>query len=548
MIRRIMTLFVYPIRLLLDNNRTRILMKHDKVISLTGIFSSLSMVALLVTAGFVLLRLISVHYQLVIFPYQAEYREGASLLLTKAFNSGVDPYAFENQPLYTNVYGFVNNLIAALFSSSVGPSFFIERALTATYISLSSLLFYKVLSKLRAPVALRAVGLVLFYASLLERGMNLMARPDSLGLLLLLASLFIPLLYGYGRTSLILSIALTVLAFYTKVYFVLGGVYLAIYLFLFVSKWKALCYGAALGLSLLISALIVNHVADLYFSNSLFGHINIADNDFDHMVKQFRMFIQFFAWLLLTLLLGLLLSLRRSRDFLTHVKRPQVDLRQLHMPFWQHANQPFVLFALSLLLSILVLYGSMGRHDGATMTYYHQLASPFLILLSIGILSRLHQARLLIVILLIPTVFYVTQFYTKNVLRRLADVSAWQRMEQLTQAEGNILNSPAIVGMLMMQDKPIYDSGETQYFPWGQDEHNLQQRYLDYKESIRAMINDQAFDMIVVNVGGTPLVDMEDVSANYQYSETLELLMPFTLQAREIQIWFPKGNVPSQAQ
>ena len=49
--------------------------------------------------------------------YPREYREAANLAIAKSFYEGINPYKINNgMPISVNVYGFINPLIASIFS------------------------------------------------------------------------------------------------------------------------------------------------------------------------------------------------------------------------------------------------------------------------------------------------------------------------------------------------------------------------------------------------------------------------------------------------
>ena len=86
-------------------------------------------------------------------------------------------------------------------------------------------------------------GVLLF--SQVGQGLSITARPDGLGECLFMGSLIIPFCRRFSPGSLAVSAALSILAYLTKQYFLLGLPLVAGYVFLFENKLKGVVYGVA---------------------------------------------------------------------------------------------------------------------------------------------------------------------------------------------------------------------------------------------------------------------------------------------------------------
>ncbi len=510
---------------------------------------------LAVAVVFLLGRMILFHYHLIVYPYQAEYREGADLLLTTAFARGIDPYALAVQPQYTNAYGFVSNLLTAPFVALWGPSFAPGRALAALADGLSCLLLVVVMRRLGVSLLLCLSAVILFDVGLIDDGSSILARADGLGLLLFLASICLPWLDDYSPRSLALSVLLALLAFYTKVYFVLGAFYLGPFLFLCVSKRKALVYGLVLALLLGVTAWIVDQRADFYFTNALFGHINGPENA-QWALTQFVGIIRFYGllWALLGLSLGLTILLRPRLRALSAVNRWQslrllpawartrfpLNRTPLSRPLFEGANTPLALFTLSLLLSALLLYLKLGRNHGANLTYYYQLLAPFALLLAFTLLARLRRLQTLVWLALIPTLWLTGQAQVARLASGPDDSSVWAHLGQVVSTRHDILNSPALTGLVIQAGLPIYDSGSTEFFRYAHDSrHNIAALYKAYRTRLREGVQQGAFDLVLLTPGWARLIDEQNVADHYRLRETLTLPMPYSFQTWNIELWVP---------
>ena len=80
------------------------------------IYRLLAVMSLLIVLVFILISfrdLLKASLEL----YPREYREAANLAIAKSFYEGINPYKInDGMPISVNVYGFVNPLIAAIFS------------------------------------------------------------------------------------------------------------------------------------------------------------------------------------------------------------------------------------------------------------------------------------------------------------------------------------------------------------------------------------------------------------------------------------------------
>lgn len=511
---------------------------------------------LTVVVIFLLGRLLLFHYHLIVYPYQAEYREGADLLLTSAFARGIDPYALAVQPQYANAYGFVSNLLAAPFVALWGPSFAPGRALTALADLLSFLLLIAVMRRLGVPRLLCVVGAILFDVGLILDGSSIFARPDGLGLLLFLASLCLPWLDHYSFRSMVVSLVLALIVFHTKLYFLLGTFCLGLYVFLFISKRRAIVYGLILLLLLGVSAWIIDQRADFYFTNNFFVYLGQSE-DPAWAVEQFQTMFTFYGLLWLTLILGLglnfLLSWRATGRLIpdrTTIKsepsqarkRVSLNLFRLSRPLIENVDSPLALFILSACVVAVLLYLKLGRNRGANYTYYCQLLVPIALVVVFTLLARLRRVRALIVLALIPTVLLTGQANVAELANGPADSSAWAHLAQVMATRHNVLSAPVLTGLLIQNQLPVYDSGSSEFFQFGYDaQHDISALYKRYQSMLRIGIYLRAFDMVVSSQSLSLMFDREDLTLTYRPMETVSLRMPYTSQTWELVLWVPQN-------
>ena len=168
-------------------------------------------------------------------PYPIEYREGAAQVVTQLLLAGQNPFAIENQPLGMTNYGIVFSLVAWPLASLFGNTLLVHRAITVLFLVLSAYVVARTALISNHQAALSLLGAELVAAALATRG-GLGGYPSSMGAFFFLAAITAPYVRGFDRWGLLLSGAASLLAFYSKPYFVLGFGIVAGYTFLFVSK------------------------------------------------------------------------------------------------------------------------------------------------------------------------------------------------------------------------------------------------------------------------------------------------------------------------
>ncbi len=271
---------------------TRTLLQHQK--------SPLLIKAVVYILIILIVLFLFVHTKIITFPYQLELREGNTQLTTHAFLNGINPYAIPNNPLYINIYGVLFNLVMLPFARLLGNTIQLHRLLNGFFILIQAAIIIKVMrtqktSWLASFLAACFIWLGQLYFS------TPLARPDALGGILFILAIFIPWLYQFDLKSLTLSILLGVLSYQTKFYFFLSIAIIASYLFLFVSKKKAILYAIAAGILFTLNIFILYISFDTYFVNSLYVSSGSLSMNFEKMFEQlFKFFrdywVAFFAF------------------------------------------------------------------------------------------------------------------------------------------------------------------------------------------------------------------------------------------------------------
>jgi hypothetical protein len=152
-----------------------------------------------------------------------EYREFASISFTGALLDGINPYAIEHEPYFTNVYGPLYNLLVWPWAALVGNGFQVHRLVSLSSIGAGSALLYFLIRRGRGGGALALCAGVVFFLAQTDDVAGL-ARPDGLGMFLFLGALAVLVRSpSAGPITLASGALLVVLAFFTKPYFILAA-------------------------------------------------------------------------------------------------------------------------------------------------------------------------------------------------------------------------------------------------------------------------------------------------------------------------------------
>lgn len=332
-------------------------------------------------------KLLAFQWSLLGNPFPNEYREGSILLTTQALLNGKNPYALAQQPEYTNVYGILYHLVVYPFAKLFGNSFPVHRSVSAAFVLATCGLMVWIMRWMKTPWVINLGASLILYGHLLFY-ITPLARPDSMGVFLMVLSVILPFRFRYSDRSLIASIILGILAFLTKPYFILGLAFVIAYVFVFQAKGKGLRYAVYAALGFLCTMALMNAWGETYINNTFLIHVNVASKSADFLYKQLNTYAQCNLGLLGLLLGGSAFLLWRERSHLKPQLKPQLTGGDRPLFQWDMG-----LFPWCSLLSFAVFYASMGRHTGNWLVYLHQLFSPFLLLSLAMVANQLYEDR-----------------------------------------------------------------------------------------------------------------------------------------------------------
>lgn len=497
---------------------------------------------------------VKLHLQYIDFPYQHEYREGAVLPVTKLYTTDLNPYDIQYQPQNTYSYGFLYPRIVSWFAKEYGNTLAVHRSISYIFILLTCILIFITLLRLKVNLFFAFTAAVILHQSLIYNGLIALARPEALGIFLYISGIILPWRYKFSLLSCIAGIILGILGYITKPYFVLVIPFTFIYLFFFISKRKALVYGIVSFFLISIMAITVDLIYDTYLNNTIFHNINSASYIFSYMVKQLLFYIKINIFLFLIIFcsslyiivnliypsFGIKAAFKKIRNKFSLIKSMNVFRDE---PVWK--TKVDLLFSFVLFSSILLFIFQLGGHIGSdNAEYLFHLASPFLILATFqfinntGKIFQTATAILLIITLRMqfkPVSIDLTQLMSK-----------YKKTEDVISKSRNVLNSSETVSIILGQNKPVYNSGHTEYFQSGISglslllgvSEGVENRFNDYKKDINEKIRRREFDLILISTHVKSYdgiyIEQTNLIQNYQCNDTLK--GPLS----KIEAWIPR--------
>ncbi len=489
-------------------------------------------------------RLFHYHYSLLAYPYPSALREGAMMINTDALLHGLNPYDISLQPRYMNQYGIMFPLIACPWAKVFGNTMLVHRTIIAFFIWASCSLVFLVNRRLEIPPLLNMWAVLMFYASLTYPGTSTPSiDPGSTGMFFMLLTVFIPWACRYSYPSLIISILIGLVAFYTKMYAFLGTLVILSFLFIFVSKRKALFYGALLSVLTVLSIILANHLLPAYFDNTFFASANQAPtwSSMDRLHQQISSYSHLHQWALILIglfILGLGIKKLRMRPW---------TLKEMPLLLESIRQSDITLILYAAICSIFVLYFSLGRHLGATLWYFFQLLSPYFLIATVWLFSRISWWPIVCVPFLILNLHTITADHDYKLFDN--SVPGWPQIETLITQHQHILNSPIIAPLLIEQHKEVFDDGQSEFsIAGGQrnywmkgifkvDTRILSQQLLFF-QNIDYIVQNKGFDLIILEPSLLPFISA-DVEKYYKYEGQIMLYAPQDKKPYAVTAWKP---------
>lgn len=490
--------------------------------------------------------LVIFNYRVIVAQYPHEYREGAMVLTTQQLVNHINPYLLSEQPQHTNVYGVLYHLIAYPFASIYGSTLFLHRIISAFFIILSCLWLIFIMRREGVPTWLSLIGGVVYYSQITSL-FSVIARPDSLGVFLFMSAVFLPWLGKFKYRYLSLSALCFVLLFYTKLYFVISLPIVALYIFLFKDKLKAIWYFVFSIIFLLISTYIVNQYFPLYLTNTFFYYLSVGNSFWPglwHVARQFAYFsYKNFALVFIFLIILWDLIIISWAEFFRVIRNYFIEILKSLRTF-KAVRFEFDYIVFILLFTTLAFVLKLGHNTGGFVDYIYHLITPFFIIIIFRFLAQKTAKNKFAVYGLLLILWMIFTFFNH---RQATDYSAsWVAIEDKLSSYQDIFNEPAITSLLVKQNKYIYDTGHSNAYLG--DSMSRSPLYLGivarmniYNESIINKIINKKFDLVVLDNYGYDLIRRDLLNKYYQPTSTLSA--PMIINSWVLELWEPRGDL-----
>ncbi len=478
-------------------------------------------------------------------PYPLEYRESASQVMTQYLLAGRNPYGLENQPMAMDSYGILYSLVVLPLAAVFGNTLLIHRVVSLVFLLLCAVLVswtaYKCSKSVEAAIAFGVLVIMVLGA---RAGLG--AFPSAIGAFCYLGALVIPAWRSFDRAGLMLSAFLSLLAYYSKPYFLLAFPIVASYLFLFVSKKKGALYALGFAAAAVASFLLVRALLPVYFVYTIGNNLADAMNDRAWLYYQLQqLWREFYPSIILAGLL-VLLEAAAYRTVARAGEGPLqlADIRIAERPL---ISRPLNYFAYMRGWAGIVFLALLGHNDGSWMLYAYQLVMPLFYLWVASLFKP--QSRLALIgipLLALNMASFAAARFAPSFLQQ-RDSAGWARLYQYTDSSKHLLNTPIIASEMVRLGMAPVDTGRNSF--WGLKPYpdigligpsyaQVVRAWGGYQDSIQAAVASRAYDRIIT-IPDRDFFKPHNLRRYYTQVDSLNVTMPQTDQVWTVQIWEP---------
>ncbi len=479
-------------------------------------FLCIAYIALALVFAVMLLRN---HINMIVLPTPLDIYEGLMPLITGLIASGENPYTFEYQPVYDDFYPPLYNILVAPFTFLFENNYQLHRGINAVLILACCGLCFRLVqtaqqdsvpaSSFTHVTAHATAATVLLYAALIYYSTPI-ASTNALGVLLMMLTAIVPWQRGFDTPGLACALVMGVLAFYAKQYYACSAAFLAMYLFLYVSKQRALLFALAYALALLLTLFVVHKTSPYFLDNTLWAVIYASSTirSIDVLFGQLAEFLRLYAGVIAFLAVTAVMrysawSQKRDHGVRGSERASTINLLNLRQPLFSRSMDYFW-FLFWGATAVIVL--ALGWHPANYMSYLFQLMSPFFLIGAFRVIQR-HEVSLLLIIPLMAYSF----FHTWNILWKDFDVdqSQWQRAEEIIANNENILASQVLLLPLMKHERVIHQAGHTFYFNPAENKpeifrhpdpkHQVSAVWDNYMAGLYRQVENKEFDVVMLH-------------------------------------------------
>lgn len=496
------------------------------------------------------------HGLIISFPYQLEYREGATPLFTQFMIDGGSIYELGAQPVHVNVYGIGYNLLVYPFAKLFGVTIQLHRVVSAVAIAATCLLVFYASLRNGSQRLLAFTAAVLLYIELQYYVIPL-ARPDAVGLLLYVLTIFIPAWRRFSMPSLAFSLLLAALALMTKLYFVFGLLIVIAHVYLFESQRKGLVLFAVAVVAFTALSLTVSTSFGTYVHDVLMTQQSHRTYSIQHMMLQWQEFLLWHVeWLVIAaIVLVTVIWKGVTARFLRSASINRINPLAIEPLF----RNGLSIYATALGLGVAAIVYPLGGHGGNWMVYLIQLVTPFFLIVLSSLLTNVacnrytefHKVGLLVVLLGFSML--ARNLHSMPRPPDAQTASVYRVLEGYLMKHESAYVSPALVWSARVNGHEIYNSGQTEYFftPVDLTDNKVPEivrqshiRFRDHYLNLMDRIRKGQFDLLILETGSSrsmnPLLPGVIPDDYILASNGVLLDMPHSRQQISLGIWRKK--------
>jgi hypothetical protein len=488
----------------------------------------LEVACLLITAA-ALAWLVVLWARMVVSPAPQEMREAAPLLTTVAFLAGRNPYALATLPDGANVYGPLYPLLAVPFVALIADALVAMRVANAVCLTIACAVLHHLCRRQGAAILPALLGTGLAMAGWLY-WVGATVRPDGLALALSLGGCAVFTRGPPSWRGFLPALLLWLLAFATKIYFVFPAFVAAAWIFCTGRFRLGVLFGATAAAGLAATIVALTLLFPGWPPVVLGSSLGTTIFDANHLVRQTG------DWALfsLPLLAGTIAVLPRASA-------------------WQWRVPGFFTFAA--LCGALALATSLGGHDGAHMTYFFHLLSPFAIIAMTGAAGSSTAPARAMALSFPVSILLCAHHFPWRIGAFAAAEADFTIAARLIADAMRPLATTEFAPLLFRAGWPAPENGHAEYFAaairadpprvlaflWP-TRALLQARAESLDSAIRDGIAARRFDLVLTNPFGFGLIPRPLLQAEYRVVGHLPVAMPWASQRWQAEIWRPRGD------
>jgi hypothetical protein len=483
------------------------------------------------------------------YPYVIEYRDAATVDITKLISNSKNPFTFRYVLPHTYIYGLAFPSLTAGLSILFHTIdlYTLQKIVSFLFILLTVFLTGYEIHKRSKNIFLVILGSAVPFSLMFAD-----ARTESMGIFFYILVLIMAQ-YQLDRFYNIIFIAfLATFLFFIKQYFVIAGIILLIF-YSFKSKKSLFTFLTSAFIIFIIEFYFINSKFPLYFPNIIVNQLNAAAHNVPHMLLQTKVFfIQYYPVSLL-FLTAIITNIRK-------LKKIKIDYRNINKPLFVLKNTYFTdIFVIATIVSFTLLTLILGQNPGTFMTYYLQLLPITLSISTFTYLgNNLNRIRfkeiilpITIIIIIIASINNNHVTFTAKSLPGLLDMRGWNEaitMIKKYQPSKTYLSPPLSIVALKL-NWPIYDNGQTDVYIYTKGNHkllnyimpsliNMENYHKQWENNLDNKIIHKEFSLIVVTKNLHPDVKISLLNKYYNLKQTLsfDIGLPY---GNQTEFWVP---------